>query len=75
MMIVEGRFEYKRDADDFIPEWRALFRVCSRWIIYTVARKYCDTRGESVMNLEKIFFELVEGVVQLENLCTLIDAM
>lgn len=74
MMIVEGRFEYKRDADDFIPEWRALFRVCSRWIIYTVARKYCDTRGESVMNLEKIFSSL-EGVVQLENLCTLIDAM
>lgn len=55
-----------------------LFRsgeFCLRWIIYTVARKYCDTRGESVMNLEKIFFELVEGVVQLENLCTLIDAM
>lgn len=54
-----------------------LFRsgeFCLRWIIYTVARKYCDTRGESVMNLEKIFSSL-EGVVQLENLCTLIDAM
>lgn len=27
MMIVEGRFEYKRDADDFIPEWRVLFAL------------------------------------------------
>lgn len=37
--------------------------------IYTVARKYCDTCGESVMNLRKIFLKLVEVV---QNLCTLV---
>lgn len=53
---------------DFIPEWRGLFRVC--YVdIYTVARKYCDTCGESVMNLGKIFLKLVEVV---QNLCTLV---
>lgn len=52
---------------DFIPRWRGLFRVCYA-DIYTVARKYCDTCGESVMNLEKIFFKL-EEVVQRKLVC------
>lgn len=53
MMVVEG----SNEMYDFIPRWRGLFRVCYA-DIYTVARKYCDTCGESVMNLEKIFFKL-----------------
>lgn len=39
----------------FRSVWReCLFRGL-RYVIYSVARKYYDTRGESVVNLEKIF--------------------
>lgn len=55
---------------DFIPRWRGLFRVCYA-DIYIVARKYCDTCGESVMNLEKIFFKLQKKLYN-ENLCALV---